>query len=87
MASTLFWEKWWLPHLKWLQMSMNGSRLMVGTSSLDIHLSKSFTILLRIFVFQLHQKNCLHYVVRVPLIKHINNLFVSLVSKVMLPLN
>jgi len=61
---------------------------MDGTSVLGILHSKLFIILLRIFPFPFHHKNIFHlYVILVPLIKYINNLFVAPVFKAMHPLN
>ena len=82
MASTLFRHQWW--HKKRLLMCMNGLPLMDGTSFLGILLLKLSTILSRIFIFVFPcTKVFLHYILHVLLIKHINNHFVSLVSKVM----
>ena len=86
MASTPSRNHWW--HPKRLLMCMNRPPLMDGTSVLGILLLKLSIILLRIFLFLFSRtKICLHYVIHVLLIKHINNLFVSQVFKVMSPLN
>ena len=86
MASTPSRNHWWC--LKRLLMCMNRPPLMDDTSILGILLLKLFIILLRIFLFIFPRtKICLHYVIHGLLIKHINNLFVSQVSKVMSPLN
>ena len=86
MASTPSRNQWWRP--KRLLMCMNGLPLTVGTNVLGILLLKLSIILLRIFLFPFHRtKMCRLYVIHVLLIKHINNLFVLLVSKVMNHLN
>ena len=88
MASTPSRNQRWCPHPKRLLMCMNGLPLMDGTSVLGILLLKLSITLSRIFLFLFHRtKICRHYVVHVLLIKHINNPFVSLVSKVMSHLN
>jgi hypothetical protein len=80
MTSTPFRNQWWRP--KRLPMCMNGLPLMDDTSVLGILPLKLSIILLRVFLFPFHRtKICLLYVIHVPLIKHINNPFVSIVSK------
>ena len=84
MAYTPFQNKWW--HPKRLLMCINEHLLMDGISVLGIILLKLFIILLRIFPF--HQpKFYLYYVIYVLLIKHINNPFMSILSKVIRHLN
>jgi len=69
-------------------MCMNGLSLMDDTSVLGILPLKLFIILLRILLFLFHRKNIFHiYFIHVPLIKHINNLFVAPVFKAMNLLN
>jgi len=69
-------------------MCMNGLALMDDTSVLGILPLKLFIILLRILLFLFHRKNIFHiYINHVPLIKHINNLFVAPVFKAMNLLN
>ena len=65
------------------QVSIDGWHKRLGHPSLKVvhNLVKNFCLSVTSNFF------FLHYVVSVPLIKHIDNLFVSLVSKVMLPLN
>ena len=82
MASTLFRHQWW--HKKMVanvheRTSIDGWHKRLGHPSTKIvhHLVKKFSLPISL------NKVCLHYVLHVLLIKHINNHFVPLVSKVM----
>jgi len=84
MASIPSPHQWFLSPPKRLQMFMYEHHLMDGTSALGILLIKLFTILSTVFPFPLHpNKSCPHYVIPAPLIKHINNHFMSQVLKAM----